>query len=63
MHSRGQGGEQERELAARYRGWADALQFSHPMLSSSLLMEMAKTYEWEANRHDTEAGVRRRLRH
>ncbi|MGN6773486.1 MAG: hypothetical protein ACTHJQ_27110 [Rhizobiaceae bacterium] len=54
---------QERELADKYRGWANALQFTHPMLSSSLLMGMVKMYEWEANQHDTEAGVRRRLRH
>lgn len=63
VHSRGEGGGQERELADKYRGWADALQFTHPMLSSSLLMELVKTYQWEANQHDTEAGVRRRLRH
>ncbi len=60
---RGEGGGQERELAAKYRAWADALQFSHPAVSASLLMDMAKTYEHEADQHDTEAGIRRRLRH
>jgi hypothetical protein len=59
---RGEGGDQERELAQKYRKWADALRFTHPYVSSSLLMGMVKTYEHEANREDTEAGIRRRLR-
>lgn len=63
VHSRGEGGDQERELAGKYRNEADALQFSHPFVSSSLLMSMVKTYEREAEQHDTEAGIRRRLRH
>lgn len=62
-HWRGDGGGQERELADKYRNWADALQFTHPFVSSSLLMSMVKTYEREAEQQDTEAGIRRRLRH
>lgn len=62
VHWRGEGGDQERELAAKYRKWGEALQFSHPFVSSNLLMRLAKTYEHEANSHDTEAGIRRRLR-
>ncbi|WP_223437896.1 MULTISPECIES: HigA family addiction module antitoxin [unclassified Pseudomonas] len=62
-HWRGEGGNQERELADKYRSWADALQFTHPFVSSSLLMGMVKTYEREAERQDTEEGIRRRLRH
>ncbi|MNJ41600.1 hypothetical protein D3C77_365270 [compost metagenome] len=62
-HWRGEGGAQERELAAKYRRWAEALHFSHPFVSSSLLMSMVETYEYEAERQDTEAGIRRRLRH
>jgi hypothetical protein len=62
-HWRGEGGGQERELADKYRVWADALQFTHPFVSSSLLMSMVKTYEREAEQQDTEAGIRRRLRH
>lgn len=58
---RGEGGDQERDLAARYRVWANALQYSHPFVASELLMGMVKTYENEANREDTEAGIRRRL--
>jgi addiction module HigA family antidote len=59
---RGEGGGQERELAQKYLRWAEALQYSHPFVSSNLLMDMVKTYELEASRHDTEAGIKRRMR-
>lgn len=59
---RGEGGDQERELAAKYRTWAEALRVSHPFVSSKLLMTLTKTYEREAKNHDTEAGIRRRMR-
>ncbi len=62
VHARGEGGEQERALAQEYRKWAEALQFTHPYVSSELLMGMVKTYEADASREDTEAGIRRRLR-
>jgi addiction module HigA family antidote len=63
VHWRGEGGAQERELAEKYRKWAEALQYTHPFVSSSLLMSMVRTYEMEADQQDTEAGIRRRLRH
>jgi plasmid maintenance system antidote protein VapI len=59
---RSEGGDQERELAEKYRIWANALHYSHPFVASELLMDIVKTYEYEANREDTEAGIRRRLR-
>ena len=62
VHWRGEGGDQERELAEKYRKWANALRVSHPFVSSSLLMSMAKTYEREASREDTASILRRRLR-
>lgn len=62
VHWRGDGGDQERELAEKYRNWARALRISHPFVSSSLLMGMAKTYEREASREDTASTLRRRLR-
>ena len=58
---RGEGGEQERELADNYTRWASALQFSHPFVSSELLLDLAKTYENEADQEDARAGIRRRL--
>ncbi|MGR8964228.1 hypothetical protein [Rhizobium leguminosarum] len=63
VHWRGEGGGQERELADKYRNRADALQFTRPFVSSSLLMSMVETYGREAEQRDTEAGIRRRLRH
>ena len=63
VHCRGEGGDQEQKLADKYRVWADALQFTHPFVSSSLLMSMVNTYEREAKQHDTEACIQRRLKH
>lgn len=62
VHWRGEGGAQERELADKYRGWAEALQYSHPYIASKLLMGLVRTYEHDARREDTEAIVQRRLR-
>ena len=50
-------------LADKYRSWADALQFTHPFVSSTLLLSLVKTYEFEAEQNDTEACVERRLRY
>jgi addiction module HigA family antidote len=61
VHSRGEGGAQEREIANRYRAWAEALRYSHPFVSSNILMSLVKTYEHDARREDTDAIVRRRL--
>jgi hypothetical protein len=49
-------------LAEKYREWAQALQVSHPFVAAKLLMGLAKTYDHDASREDTEAGIRRRLR-
>ncbi|WP_112662186.1 HigA family addiction module antitoxin [Microvirga flavescens] len=62
MHWRGEGGDQERELARKYRAWANALHYSHPFVASTVLTNLAKTYEDQASREDAEAGIRRRLR-
>lgn len=62
VHARGEGGDQERDLAEKYRKWSQALQVSHPFVATRLLLDLAKTYEHEASREDTEAGIRRRLR-
>ncbi|MCP3462137.1 addiction module antitoxin [Bradyrhizobium sp. CCGUVB23] len=62
VHWRGEGGDQERELAAKYRKWGEALQSSHPYVSAVLLMGMARNYEADASHQDTEASLRRRMR-
>jgi hypothetical protein len=59
---RSEGGDQERELAQKYRKWGKALQVSHPFVAAKLVMELANTYDRDASREDTEAGIRRRLR-
>lgn len=43
VHSRGEGGDQERQLVQEYRNWAEALQFTHPYVSSTLLIGLVKT--------------------
>ena len=62
VHSRGEGGAQERALADKYRAWAEVLQYTHPFVASELLMGMVRTYEHDARREDTEANINRRLR-
>lgn len=61
-HFRGEGGDQERELAQKYRKWGEALQVSHPFVSAKLLMGIAYKYKRDASSEDIQAGIRRRLR-
>lgn len=58
---RGEGGNQERELADKYRKWGLALQISHPFVAAKLLMDLANTYDREANREDINASINRRM--
>lgn len=59
---RGEGGEQERELAAQYRGWSQQLAFEYPYVAS-VLEDIAASYDREAEWHDSEAKVSKRLRY
>ncbi len=61
FHFRGEDGDGERQLAEKYRKWAQALEFTHPRVAK-IMQQMVETYEREAKSHDTEAGVRKRLR-
>ncbi|MDA9426244.1 addiction module antitoxin [Bradyrhizobium sp. CCBAU 53380] len=61
VHWRGEGGDQERELAEKYRKWGQALQVSHPFVAARLLTALAQTYDHIASREDTEAEIRRRM--
>lgn len=58
----GEGGEQERQLATRYRNWAECLCFDYPYVGG-ILEGLAKSYERDAVREDSEANIRKRLRH
>lgn len=62
VHVRGEGGNQERELAAQYDGWADALSHSHPRVAK-VLRDIRDGYLADGESQDTDARIRRRLRH
>ena len=62
VHTRGPGGDQERQLADKYRNWANKVRASSPFLASELLMRLTETYEREASNYDTEARINKRLR-
>jgi hypothetical protein len=57
---RGEGGNQERELATQYRQWSNALALEYPFVSN-LLEEVAMGYDSEASWHDNRTDVRRRI--
>jgi hypothetical protein len=54
------GGKQERELAAMYRAWSKLTAVDWPF-TSRLLERIAQSYERDAEWHDTDANLRRRL--
>lgn len=62
VHMRGEGGEQERELAAKYRAWAERLHFDYPYVGG-VIEGIAASYEREAAWEDSEAKVNKRLRY
>ena len=61
VHSRERGGKQEHELAKKYRNWASTLRFDYPFVGG-VLDDIAATYEWDANREDSEDKLDMRLR-
>ena len=60
VHWRGEGGDQERELAAKYQGWAKQLDFDFPNVSH-VVEQIAISYDREGEREDAKANMRRRL--
>jgi len=64
VHSRriGEGGAQERELAAKYRDWAKLRAFDYPFVSN-VLESIAADYEREARQYDNETKIQKRLGH
>ena len=57
-----EGGGQERALAARYRGWAQAWRFKYPTVGR-ILDAISESYARDAAREDIEVRVRKRLEH
>lgn len=59
-HWRDVGGRQERELATKYRGWSVQTAVEWPF-TARLLERIAKSYDHDAEWHDTDATLRKRL--
>ena len=60
VHIRGDDGEAERNLAAKFRRMARVRVFDYPFVAN-LLEEIADGYDRQARWHDTEGEVRKRL--
>ncbi len=61
VHWREEGGAQERNLAAKYRGLAQQCAFDYPYVSG-VLESIAGNYDREAEWHDAEMTIEKRLR-
>ena len=59
-HFRGKGGDQERQIAERFRKQVDALQYTHTKIAR-VLNRLAETYEHEADWRDAEDVAGKRL--
>lgn len=57
---RGPGGSQERNLASKYRAFSRQLQVDYPV-TSRMLEQIAQSYDGQAEWHDTDEAVRKRL--
>ena len=60
VHWRGPGGVQERELAKKFRDDAEAIRLDHPF-TARCLQGLADGYDRQAQWHDTDEAVRKRL--
>lgn len=60
VHWRGEGGDQERELAEKYRAMAERLHFKYPNVGS-VLEHIARSYDHDAGWHDAETEKDKRL--
>lgn len=60
IHSRAKGGAQERELAAKYRAWAERLYFDYPYVGG-VLEDIAENYERDARQWDSKDHEEQRL--
>lgn len=60
VHWRGEGGQQERDLAAKYRAWAEQLHFDYPYVGG-ILEDIAVSYDRDASWQDSRATIAKRL--
>jgi addiction module HigA family antidote len=58
----GEGGHEERQMAAKYRLWARQTALEYPV-TSRLLEQVAAHYDHDARWHDNRADLRRRVGH
>jgi hypothetical protein len=58
-HFRTPGGDAERELSAKYRSWSRQIALEH-RLRRGFLEQIARTYDRDAEWHDTDANFRKR---
>lgn len=58
----GDGGNQEREIAAMYKDWSEKLAITHPVISRELHNKLAKSYQDEAKRWDDEDRLEMHLK-
>ena len=56
----GEGGEQERTLAAKYRDWAQQIAYEYPHVGS-ILERIAEGYDHDSVRQDTDANLQHRF--
>ena len=56
----GEGGDEERELAAQYRSWAHRRRFDYPFAGSAI-NRIAESYESDAKHEDARATLAKRL--
>lgn len=59
---RGEGGQQERELAAMYRNWSSQLAMQYPF-TARMLDGVASNYDRDAEQWDAHSQIRHRLEH
>lgn len=59
---RGKGGDQERDLAKKYRNWSKQVAFEFPYIAN-MLEDIARSYDHDAEWHDTDDKIRKRLEH
>lgn len=62
VHWRGEGGGQERDIAAKYGRWASAVEYTHPRVAA-ILRNMEKSYIRDAEWEDNDAKIARRMRY
>ncbi len=59
---RDKGGQQERELSAKYRNLAERLHYTYPYVGN-VLEGIAASYDYDATREDSEDEINKRLQH